>query len=312
MHPKTDRDGSSCIINNKGTADGGALSPQAPVDETKKNITQAKQTVDLPLIVQYCPANPCITRIIHLVHMKILDGVQDADVELNRYLPICSMLIKAADSPESSSAAAAAQCTGHGSVTLDCMCGRVSHQIGLKKESYMQQFKLGRICTFVQKRVINKVANQRQPLHILIGCLIPPMEKAPQYNLLPDLGRCFHAMLTRKYMMDQHKKGWIKAASNIQMLGGYVALPASSSLSSETGKANGEHASLGKGNSANAPGNAAAAASTSAGVTWGRMNLLCTALIQDSIPCLRRSKRWVDLYCIEMQACLVLLHTLSQ
>lgn len=42
----------------------------------------------------YCAENPCINARIHQLHMDMLAGVQDAEMEMNRYLLLCATLLR--------------------------------------------------------------------------------------------------------------------------------------------------------------------------------------------------------------------------
>ena len=248
----------------------------------------------LPLRVNYCPSNPCITRQIHAIHKDILDGVPGASINLNRYLPVCSMLLALDDPPVPSVGEGGAEtpCTGDAHLVLDCTCGDPAHQVLMVKKRYMQQFKLGRASSFVQRRLPHRPVQQQggascSKLHIPISSLIPPLQCAPQNGLLPDLGSCLQTILMRRFLTDQAKKVWAKGAAGSQMLGGFVPQPGSRPVSSSADA----HSLQPTPPTAVPVPTPAIAASDDASKVWGRMNLLCTALLQDSIPCLRKSKR---------------------
>jgi hypothetical protein len=132
-----------------------------------------------PLKVRYCPASMCLTRRIHAIHKQILDGVEGADVELNRYLPVCSLLQGYAaqkhlscGSSSSSSSLSHHQRKMDGGIeciqpkgksrsedattsdvahlVLDCVCRDPSHSISIRNTSYRQQFKMWRKSSFLQ------------------------------------------------------------------------------------------------------------------------------------------------------------------
>ena len=44
---------------------------------------------EFPLRINYCPASPCITRIVHTLHKQALDGVEGTELELNRCVCVC-------------------------------------------------------------------------------------------------------------------------------------------------------------------------------------------------------------------------------
>jgi hypothetical protein len=195
-------------------------------------------------------------------------------------------------------------------------------QVLMVKKRYMQQFKLGRASSFVQRRLPHRPAQPAQQaggvpcskLHIPISSLIPPLQCAPQNGLLPDLGICLQTILMRRFLTDQAKKVWTKGAAGSQVLGGFVPQPGSRPVSSSADA----HSLQPTPPTAVPVPTPAIAASDDAAKVWGRMNLLCTALLQvrtvsinaikyiqtitfayclimfseqDSIPCLRKSKR---------------------
>ena len=185
-----------------------------------------------PLRIQYCPVNPCITRIVHRLHRQILDGVEGADVELNRYLTVCSFLSQHSNSEDAEDVSGSSPCTWEARIILDCVCGSEAHAIRLTKRAYQQQFRLGRRCRFLclaataagglatvhtahHKRLA--AATATRPLHIPLQALIPPRHVALQHSLLPDLGASMRMVLQRRLFTEHSRKQWVKAASNIQV-----------------------------------------------------------------------------------------------
>ena len=250
---------------------------------------------------------------IHRVHKMILDGEEDAEIELNRYLPLCSLLLRSSPDWDHCREATCSEAgaTGRASIVLDCVCGDPAHEIRMDKPAYRQQFRVGRTCSFVeenlgpaacrrsllqqqQQQLLMRAPSFRPPpqhipsLHVPIESLVPHIHAAPQYNLLPDLGACLRAIIVRRYFTDHHRKQWVKAASNMQLLGGYV--PQHQQGPPSSGAAAGAPSS-GAAFSAHPTGGAAATAARTASDVWSRSGLLCTSLLHDSIPCLRRSKR---------------------
>jgi len=273
-----------------------------------------------PLRVNYCPANPCITMRVHDLHRQVLEGVEGAEIQLNRYLAVCALLNRdveeeekedgdgsmqnisdrddtedawnerenkrrckedGAGAPEKSSLGGAG--TAH--IIFDCMCGDPAHAVRMRKPCYMQQFKLWRRSSYVQKRGIETIGSRQaySPLHVPLASLIPPVHAAFQHGLLPDLGFHMRMVLQRRYFSEQTRKHWTRGACNYQILGGYV--PAKEGAQSVHG-GGANHAGV-----PNTPANPSEAASQIAHRTWGHVNGLCTTLLHESMPCLKRSKR---------------------
>lgn len=49
----------------------------------------------------YCPSNPCINRKIHELHLDMLAGKPDAEMQMNRYLLLCAVLLRSSSINES-------------------------------------------------------------------------------------------------------------------------------------------------------------------------------------------------------------------
>ena len=288
-----------------------------------------------PLKVDYCPANPCITRAVHALHRQVLDGVDGADVDLNRYLMVCSILSRSSWTSASSEGAREGERVGGAEsglcarLVLDCICGDPAHAVKLAKNGYRQQFRLWRRSSFVEadasrdRRHAGGGSRHTPcvPLHIPIMSLVSHYGAAPQYNLLPDLGHFMRTMLQRRYFSEQSKKHWVRAASQHQLLGGYMPNqnrhnPQNRSLSrqheipQQAGMKHGvpdecsrEGLALPRTDSRDAlstgftPAHLMAgkspleAASRLASKGWQQGHGLCATLLHDSIPCLKRSKR---------------------
>jgi hypothetical protein len=275
-----------------------------------------------PLLVDYCPGNPCITALVHRLHKDVLEGVEGADVQLNRYLVVCSFIIArgreeedsapdSCDSSRRSSSDRKQPAQGTACIVLDCMCGDPAHAVHMSKPMYKQQFKLWCRSSFVHNSVPGCSADgggvqgsssssscKSKPLHIPLASLITPVHNTLQFSLLPDLGYFMRMVLQKRYFSDQSRKHWTKAASNYQVLGGFVPLSSEVGGLSSGGAGNGDRGSQAPSFSKPLPTPSASetvdvaeSAKRIASASWGAVNGLCTTLLQDSIPCLRRSKR---------------------
>ena len=258
-----------------GGADGGASYSSSIHTGTttaahKVGHTEAgcSPPLQLPLLVNFCPLNPCITNIVNSIHQQILDGVQGAEAELNRYLTVCSFLEEASDCSgglegqehfqQDSSSDTLSPATAH--IVLDCLCGNPAHEIRLRKHHYRQQFRIGCKSTFVQRTDSFQAQSRAAaaaaggggggnsdssrhtssfvPLHIPLASIIPCREGALHHSLLPDLGNCFRTVLRKRFFSESAKKHWVKSATNFQILGSggsSTPLPASNACGDSSG-----------------------------------------------------------------------------
>ncbi len=169
--------------SSSGEQQGGHGGAHSPHCDPKKQ--QQLQPSDFPLRINYCPSNPCVTQIVHDLHRQILEGVEGAEVELNRYLTLCSFLEKGAGYvPEEAGSSWQAH------LILDCLCGKPEHAIHVKKTMYRQQFRIGRRSRFLSLSHAaaihgtaatvaaawerGRLAKQHVPLHVPLQALIPP------------------------------------------------------------------------------------------------------------------------------------------
>jgi hypothetical protein len=240
---------------------------------------------------------------IHRLHRELLDGIPGAAVRLNSLLAVCAMILPAKESSFSSDATMASSPSSSASsahIVLECLCKRPEHDVRMIKRGYGHQFRHWRKCKFVHvmdpcataadpKRArASRVNEGFVPLRIPIGSLIPRPNATPQYALMPDLGRFVRRVLLKRYFTDQSKRHWVRTASSHQILGGFVTassshgvpMPSSSSKSSTLSAAPSQHA-----------GNPSDAAATASKQQWKGSNLLCTSLLHDSFPCLKKTKR---------------------
>ena len=270
-----------------GGSDGGARSGAATAAQQHDHTpspsasSACSSCSEFPLRINYCPSNPCITRIVHDLHKQILDGVEGAELELNRYLTLCSFLEQQeAEGPQQQQQERDGW-VAH--IVLDCLCGSEAHAIRMTKSMYTQQFRLGRRSRFLRLRTSDagsapRVLVQRAPvpLHIPLQALIPPRHTALQHTLLPDLGASMRMVLQRRFFTDHSKKHWVKAAAHLQVLG-MAAQPTSQPAHQQPMHSGSK--------------STAESAAVAAGRTWARAHTLSVTLLHDSIPCLKRPKR---------------------
>lgn len=344
-------------------------SPQKPNPQHTAENTFTECASDQEIRIQYCPVNPCVTQIVHQLHMDVLAGMEGAEIQLNRCLTVCAFLeashhdaFHLSQPPQSHSCQSddalngqnqsgggsqatddsqahstpenmpGRDCKSHGweaCIILDCMCGDPLHQVTIRKQAYVQQFRLGRKCRFLQPLDGTKhpqlgsrgsmpaggvVSNSSsfRPLHIPLASLFPAQASAMQECLLPDMGPAFRSMLQKRFFSEQFKKGWIRAASTVQILPSSSSPVACTPLPLENIANNGNsHAGGGDvvhgsatrasphtGSSANNNAhfqppclNAADSAKRMANQTWNSAHTLMASFLHDSIPCLKRSKR---------------------
>lgn len=259
-------------------------------DETPSCSSYSTSSSSFPLRVNYCAANPCLTREIHRLHRHVLDGMPGADVRLNGMLAVCAMLLP---SKTTTSAAtndeccpSSSSCTAH--LVLECICGDPRHDVALKKRGYVHQFHHWRRCDFAS-------SPSPRPLRIPISCLITPLGATPQYSLLPDLGRFVHRALLKRYFTDQSKRQWLRTATGHQILGGFVASPLPSPPPLPCPAAPPHHLKQQQQQHLNVPSSfsrpVAEAAASFAAERWKASAMLCTSLLHDSFPCMKKTKR---------------------
>lgn len=251
--------------------------------------------------INYCPSNPCITHLVHRLHHQLLSGDADAEIHLSRCLTVCAFLSQhqgdgcEEDShPPSSAPPPAAMLVAH--IAIDCTCGDPAHQVRMAKRGYVQQFRLPTRCRYVAAGTrdssghVSEVRRKAfQPVRIPLASLFPGVQAAMQHGLLPDLGAAFRSVLLRRSSTEQFRKAWVKAAAGMQIL------PAASTSSSLAPAPAPFAAPLPQGGghaNSNLPATAARMASMQG---WGREHPLhlsiASALIHDSIPCIKRVKK---------------------
>lgn len=298
------------------------LPPPLPQQQQKqkKGSSSINQPSFPPPSINYCPSNPCITHIVHNLHRQILDGVEGAEVEMNRYLSVCSFLEQTESISQGDTQQSGSCWTAH--LVLDCMCGNPSHAVHMTKRMYRQQFRLGRRSRFLatpqqQKRgdlhpnaqwAKQQHKQQTVPLHIPLRALIPPKHAALQHNLLPDLGASLRMVLQKRFFTEHAKKHWVKAAANLQVREGYdFCFFGSSLLVTHTTQVLGMTTSMGTHqqllsshqnhhhhHQSHGPSANAVAAAANASKLWAPAHTLSTTLLHDSLPCMKRSKRPVS------------------
>lgn len=175
---------------------------------TDRSLESEKEDGGAPSKKHYCEENACINSRVHTLHMQVLQGNEEAHVQLNRYLLACAVLKNSGKQKRSRKKNGKAL-EAHIVWTCAEDCKNGCKDIAMTKENYKQQFRAWKPPSFC------KAGNQLK-LPIL-ECLVTPLECTVQYNLLPDLGRYFRGILQRQYYTEQAKKQWIKCMQPMQM-----------------------------------------------------------------------------------------------
>jgi hypothetical protein len=249
----------------------------------KKNLFGGRSGVDRGAAISspsqnhfYCRKNPCIDRKVHELHMQVLNGVENAEHELNRYLLVCGML-ENCDTGEDSSASS----LGKAHIVWVCdICNSGNHNVSMHRDQYRQQYRAWKAPSFCSKGT---------PLRLPISdCLVTPSECTMHYELLPDLGPFFRNMLQRFYYTECSRKMMMK------------------SIKASVGNSNGW------GSSSNEP----TSSYKIFDIWNAMMHGVCIGLLLESIPCMKRSKRNRSLFAdssgdsslAEVMACINVMH----
>ena len=226
--------------HGRGGVGGGASSSSALVGSVPKR--------------HYCAQNPCINKVIHELHMQILQGNQKAEVELNRYLLACAVLDSKGNRTKTKKKLEAC-------ITWACdLCNSGKHDVSMLKQGYKQQFRAWKPPAFCCSST---------PLKIPVSAsLVTPLHCTLQYSLLPDLGMFFRGILQRRYYTDVSKKHWIRTMGCMMQ-------------GCSTSKALHQQSNMQK----------QAVLSRHYKVNWDYMQGICATLLLESIPCMKRAKR---------------------
>jgi ferredoxin len=280
-----------------------------------ESILSERMPADFPIQTRYCTVNPCVTKIVHILHRRVLDGNEDAEVDLNRMLTLCAFIQPGSDASFCDAVQGDSGDVHSGSAFIDvcCPCQSESHTIRMVKQRYRQQFRVGCSIRFLKQMKPHGGATSAQnthqsfePLRIPLTSLVPCAAGAYSAFSLPDIAQSLRMILQKRFFNESFKKEWTKAAASTQVL---LAGGASDSASPEeiaagiaqdpsaqhhTPFVKAVHASSKKGRPASeAHGHASTlrAASNAADSMWGQCNTLRGCLLQESIPCLKRCKR---------------------
>ena len=258
----------------------------------------------------------------------VLSHLAAFSLSFYRYLTVCSFLERnAASNCSNSETAGEDGWVAH--IVLDCICGKEEHAIHMRKPGYVQQFRLGRRCRFLRlgvnsARCAPKALSQRSPvpLHIPLGSLIPPRSVDPmllRQTMTVDLISFFcceqasgHAARTPAGPGSLHANGPDEALLHRPFqeeldqicrafAGGgfssFVLFLSSAEfapfqvlgMTAQMGGGGPPSAGGSSSSSSRAPGEAAAAVASQ---IWARAHTLPVMLLHDSIPCLKRPKKF--------------------
>ena len=133
----------------------------------------------------YCPLNPCINRMVHSLHMQMLQGRPDAELQIHRFLLPCCILLDSQNKVKRKK-------KGAKLVWYCDFCSSDSHNVTMRKIGYRQQYRDWRSPSFL-------CSQRGRAIRLPIGkCLLTPPECTIQYSLLPDLGVFFRGILQRR------------------------------------------------------------------------------------------------------------------
>lgn len=234
----------------------------------------------VPPCRHYCAENACINSAVHKLHMQILEGSDNAHVEVNRYLVACAVLrgpaptvsgvqdvnehprCKKSTKPKGSSNRACLvwRCD----LSVDgCECDDVL--LSMTKQPYKQQYRCWKPPMF---------CSPLTPLQLPIGsCLVTPLQCTVQYNLLPDLGMFFRGILQRRFFTDASRKHWVRNMACMQSVCGIQDAGSKQHTSRSTAESR-QQLLLARHKH-----------------NWNYIHGICAGLLLDSLPCMKRSKR---------------------
>ena len=225
--------------------------------------------------------------------MDMLAGVEGAEMQMNRYLLLCAVLLDCSSSGGDDDECHKDTEEGHGKhsnihavIAWKCdlcmgqnpMCPEKNVML---KHAYKIQFrnwKLPGFCRLLSKPSNHPRKNEQargrtqKQLFLelpLVQCLKTSLEDTPCYHALPDLGKYIRGILQRRYYTEPIRKHWIKACSTTSAS---ISMPA-----------------VQKNQPQIQPDHVMQDARTSA--HWGYMHGICATLLLESIPCMKRAKR---------------------
>jgi hypothetical protein len=261
----------------------------------------------------YCARNACINKRIHELHMDMLAGVKNAEMEMNRYLLLCATLLSADDTERTAAEATTTTKGVQARIAWKCdLCNGsccappVAGVIMARKEGYKMQFRDWKIPGFCSSSDSNgSIARQRNRQQAkkrnnnsanegaataaasatdlndcklqlpLVQCLRMSVEDTPCYHALPDLGMYMRGILQRRFYTEPVRKHWMKAFT-------------SASYSSSS-----PHHHHHNNSSSDLPQNheQQSVLDERTKEQWRYMHGTCANLLLESIPCMKRAKR---------------------
>lgn len=225
----------------------------------------------------YCQESKCMDRKIHELHLRVLAG-ECSEQEIDRYITTCIFLrslhragrTRAADSDSSTAR-----------ITLRCVCGDPEHDLVICKKNYRRQFptllKPEHVCASKSRRRRRdakarnrEIAQQNRegrdgqyPLGVQISMadLVAPLPLVVGVASLPDTGVFLRAVLEKRFFSSNLEKHNSKCVSDME---------------DKTAKRSPAEAS---------------SSSNNKSLMWTLTEHACSILIQESIMCLKRSKK---------------------
>jgi hypothetical protein len=266
---------------------------------TAENINCAQSTPGAPeesVVASeriYCKANACLDHVLSMLHTRLLQGDDTVNREIDACILPCSILNSLQNAkdktPLSSDVSHTHPTSGTSSSTcmhslLTCLCMKREHDIHIKKTGYVQQFDMHspKNMTNHSRSGVNKgVKGCSIPLESLFGskdCL--------QYNSLPDIGSFIRASLQRRFFTPALIKNQDRLCNEEKL-----------------------HAQC------NDRGKTPMVNLIRTPVVNTLLQGICCSILQESIPCLKRTKRrkeasWIceNSSAYEVVACINIMH----
>jgi hypothetical protein len=141
--------------------------------------------------IPYCTQSVCINTILNNLHANLLRGDSHCMKEINRYVSTCSFLNDCGTNKTNSTPS-----NDSINITLKCMCGDDSHDLCIRKRSFVHQ---------LPNLLITK-NNLKQPRIVLdLQSFIPCLDTSLCYENLPDVCSYMQFVLQKRFL-DRHSK----------------------------------------------------------------------------------------------------------
>jgi hypothetical protein len=241
----------------------------------------------------YCKSNACLDRVLSMLHTRLLEGDDTANCEIDACILPCSILnslqVAKDQIGEASYVSHVHPTSGTSTNTcmhsmLTCLCMKREHEIHIKKVGYVQQFDMHcpkNMTNHARSGVGKGLKGCSIPLESLFGskdCL--------QYDSLPDIGSFIRASLQRRFFTPALIKNQDRLCNEEKL-----------------------HAQC------NDRGKTPVVNLIRTPVVNTLLQGICCSILQESIPCLKRTKRrkeasWVceNSSAYEVVACINIMH----